>query len=308
MEDFAKPFAVFSHTVDPAQHFIANVEVVSGKSEARHLNSFRRRNERLGDKQVRQVREAESFRRRELEAIAVIEWVIRERGEARVPHQVGEEGGIGDHRRAALIARAGAADPYDAIVVNPDGDRLRIAEAICRRVTARAIIVVIQPGDRVKKEKSSEVGQSVIDVMAYSLFQRRRDPAAEALPRERIFQLLKIGRAHVGFAFGAEHKQRAPYGHYKKNREFRCAYFHGDFFSCSLSRIYGTRGLSCPKIPSGLCSQIQSFNSQKPNPSVSFLHWSASPVKPAGGSGERASGTRYSTPTNSRRSPQGVGE
>src|SRR5215475_5690082 len=216
MEDFAKPFTVFRHAVDPAQHFIANVEVVPGKSEARHLNSFRRRNERLGDKQVRQVRQAESFRRRELEAIAVIEWVIRERGEARVPHQVGEEGGIGDHRRATLIARAGAAGSYDSIVANPDGDRLRIAEAICRRVTARAIIVIIQLGDRVKKEKSSEVGQSVIDAMAYSLFQRRRDPAGEALPSERIFQLLIQGYAAIGFAFRAEYKQRASYGHYKK--------------------------------------------------------------------------------------------
>src|SRR5262245_22653760 len=136
MEDFAKPFAIFSYTVDPAQHFIANVEVVSGKSKARHLNSFRRRNERLGDKQVRQVREAESFRRREQEAIAVIEWVVRKRGETRVPHQVWEEGGIGDHRRAALIARADAAGPHDAVVINPDGDRLRIAEAIRRGVTS----------------------------------------------------------------------------------------------------------------------------------------------------------------------------
>src|SRR5262249_5469524 len=94
-EDFAEPLAVFSHTVDPAQHFITNVEVVSGKSEARHLDSFGRRNERLGDEQVRQVREAESFRRREQKAGAVIEWVVRKRGEARGPHQVGEEGGVG---------------------------------------------------------------------------------------------------------------------------------------------------------------------------------------------------------------------
>src|SRR5262249_58140605 len=105
-EDFAEPLAVFRHIVDPAQDFIANVEIISGKTEARHLYSFRRRNECLGNKQVRQVREGASFWRREQKASAIIEWVVRERGKARVPHQVGEEGGIGDNRRRTVVARA----------------------------------------------------------------------------------------------------------------------------------------------------------------------------------------------------------
>jgi len=62
-----------------------------------------------------------------------------------------EEGGIGDHRRATLITRAGAMHAHDAVVIYPDGNRLRIAEAIVGGVTGRAIIIVIQSGDRVKK-------------------------------------------------------------------------------------------------------------------------------------------------------------
>src|SRR5262245_3466569 len=74
--------------------------------------------------------------------------------------------------------------------------------------------------------------------MAYSPLQRRRDPAAEALPRESGLQSLIQSHAAIGGALGGEHKQPASYGHYKKNRKFCCTHSHGDF-SCGKS--LGTR-------------------------------------------------------------------
>ena len=64
----------------------------------------------------------------EQEARAVVERVAGERREARVPHQAGIERRVDHHRRAALVARAGATRPDDAVLVDADRDRLRVAE------------------------------------------------------------------------------------------------------------------------------------------------------------------------------------
>src|SRR5262249_57351186 len=74
--------------------------------------------------------------------------------------------------------------------------------------------------------------------MSDSPFQRRRDTAGKALPRESGLQSLIQSHAAIGGALGGEHKQPASYDHYKKSRKFYCTHSHGDF-SCGKS--LGTR-------------------------------------------------------------------
>src|SRR5262249_7274293 len=74
-EELTEPPSVLCDVVDPSQYLVANVETITEEAEPRHLNSFRRRNERLCNQQVRQVRKGESFRRWERKARAIIKRV-----------------------------------------------------------------------------------------------------------------------------------------------------------------------------------------------------------------------------------------
>ena len=51
----------------------------------------------------------------------------------------------------------------DEIVVDADRHRLRVAEAVHRRVAPAAGIVVVQAADDVKPEQPAEVGPLAID-------------------------------------------------------------------------------------------------------------------------------------------------
>ena len=61
---------------------------------------------------------------------------------------------IGVRRWLRGPARSG---PDDAVVVDADRDRLRVAEAVRRRVAAGAGVVVVQAGDRVEPEQPADV-------------------------------------------------------------------------------------------------------------------------------------------------------
>src|SRR5215470_17095113 len=56
-EDLTESLPVLGDVVDPSQYLFANIEIVAGETEPRDLNSLRRRNEGLGIKQMRKVRE-----------------------------------------------------------------------------------------------------------------------------------------------------------------------------------------------------------------------------------------------------------
>src|SRR5256885_9991779 len=156
--------------------------------EAGGLDSLCGRNERLRREQVRQVREAGSFRGREDETGAIVEWVSGQRVEARVPHQCRIESGIDRHWRAALVARSLATRSHEEVVVDADRDRLRIAEAIRWRVAAAACVVVVQTLDRIEPKLASNVGELPIDAPAESRLECARDPAGESEVRELAAQ------------------------------------------------------------------------------------------------------------------------
>src|SRR5499427_5446283 len=112
---------------------------------------------------MRQVREGKFLGRWKLEAGAVVERVSGERGEARVPHQHGIQRRIGGQRRAALIARARPMRTDNLVVVDADRHRLRVAEAVRRRVATPTGVVVVQAADDVKPEQASKVGPLPLD-------------------------------------------------------------------------------------------------------------------------------------------------
>src|SRR5690606_5260315 len=146
-----------------SQDLGANVVVGAGKVEARGFDALRRGDERLGGEQVRQVRERGPFGGGKDEALAIVERTPRRRVEARIPHEGRVEGGVDDHGRPALVARPGAPWTDDAVVVDADRDGLRVAEAIARRVTPTARVVVVQPLDAVEPEEATDVGELMVD-------------------------------------------------------------------------------------------------------------------------------------------------
>ena len=174
--------------VEAAQDLVPNVVIVTGEVEAGGLDPLRGRNERLRREQVRQVREAGSFRGREDETGAIAEWVSGQRVEARVPHQCRIESGIDRHRRAALVARSLATRSHEEVVVDADRDRLRIAEAIRWRVAAAACVVVVQALDRIEPKLASNVGELPIDAPAEPRLECARDPTGESQARKLLAQ------------------------------------------------------------------------------------------------------------------------
>ena len=144
----------------------------------------------MRDEQVRLVGQREPFRRWKLKARAVIKGIARKRSKARVPHQFGEEGRVDGHRRAPHIARAGAMRSNNAVVFDADSDGLCVAEAVGRRVTAGAGVVVVQTGDGVEPEQPSEIGQLTIQTMAHPGFKCRLDAARKARLAKNHCQLL----------------------------------------------------------------------------------------------------------------------
>ena len=85
-KDLAEELAILRHVVDPPDDLSADVEVVSGKNEARRLYPLGRRNKRLRNQQVCLVRKRQALGWREHEPEAIVERVERQRGEARIPH------------------------------------------------------------------------------------------------------------------------------------------------------------------------------------------------------------------------------
>ena len=53
--------------------------------------------------------------------------------------------------------------PDQVVVLDADGDRLRVAEAVRRRVAAGAGVVVVQAGDLVEQEQPAQIGEFRID-------------------------------------------------------------------------------------------------------------------------------------------------
>ena len=81
---------------------------------------------------MRLRRQREAFWRRELEALPVVEGIAGERSEAGVPHQGWIEGCVDGQRRPPLIAGSRTVRADYQVVVNADGNGLRVAEAIGR--------------------------------------------------------------------------------------------------------------------------------------------------------------------------------
>src|SRR5262249_20351824 len=132
---------------------------IAEEGEPGHLDALGGRNERLGDEQVGEGGEGQSFRAGKQKAAAIVEGIAREGSEPGVPHEGGEEGGVDRHRGASLVSGAFAVGSGEAVVVDADGDGLSVPEAVCGGVTAATGVVVIQSRNGVEPEEASEVGE-----------------------------------------------------------------------------------------------------------------------------------------------------
>ena len=69
------------------------------------------------------------------------------------------------------LARPAAIGTDDAIVINADGDGLRVAEPACGRMAAGAGVVIIQPGDGIKPKQTAKIGSRRICRTTEALFE-----------------------------------------------------------------------------------------------------------------------------------------
>src|SRR6185436_3641722 len=90
------------------------------------------------------------------------------------------KGGVDRHRGAALVARPGPARSHNAIVINADRDRLGITESARWGMASGAGVIVVQAGDRVEPEQSTEVCLGRAYWPAELLLESRFDLAREA--------------------------------------------------------------------------------------------------------------------------------
>ena len=74
-----------------------------------------------------------------------------------------------------MIARPGAVRADDAVVVDANGDGLRIPKSARRRMATGATVVVVQPGNRVEPEQPTQIGKNRIDRPAQTLFESASD-------------------------------------------------------------------------------------------------------------------------------------
>ena len=87
-----------------------------------------------------------------------------------------------------------------------DRDRLRVAEAVRRRVAAGAGVVVVQAGDRVEPEQPADVRQPRVEWAAEPRGQRRLDPAGESEFLEALHEL-RVEPPLVAAAEGTRREQ-----------------------------------------------------------------------------------------------------
>ncbi len=130
----------------------------------RHFDQLRGGNVRLSlkemlhDRIVRGKRHV-AFRRRKQKAARVVERIAGRRAESAVPHQLAQEHGVDDQRRAALIARSGAVRTHLVVVLNPNRDGLRVAKPVRRGMATGARVVPTERMNLVEPEKPPEIGQ-----------------------------------------------------------------------------------------------------------------------------------------------------
>jgi len=74
---------------------------------------------------------------------------------------------------AASIVVPGAVDVDNAVVVHADGDALRVAEPVGRRVTSPARVVLMERGLVVEPQQSAKIGKLQIEAAAETVLERR---------------------------------------------------------------------------------------------------------------------------------------
>jgi len=148
--------------------------------EARHFNQLGRGDRSLCGEQSRHVGN-QGLRRREFESQRIVERIARESDESRRPHQCRVEDRVGDERCAALIAWAAASWTDDAVIVNADRHRLRVAETKGGGMATGTGVVIMQTQNFVEKQEAPQVGQWGIDSAAKPRFERCLDVAGKTL-------------------------------------------------------------------------------------------------------------------------------
>jgi len=165
-------------------------EAPRGAREPGNLDELGRRHVRLRDRQMGHDRivgrePRRPFRQWKLESERVIERVAGGHGEPPVPHHVRIERRVGSERRAPLVTRALAVRADDIVVLDADGNRLRVAERATRRMAAAAGIVVVQPTGLVEPEQPAEVRQFRIQRSPERREELRLDRTGEARAAKR---------------------------------------------------------------------------------------------------------------------------
>ena len=120
-----------------------------------------------------------------------------------------------------MLRGTGPVRPDDAVVLDADGDRLRVAEPGRGRMTAAAGVVVVQARQRVKPQQPSHIGEAGVHRPAQPLRQRGLHAAGETGLGQRGRQILvelapACGRGAVG-------RRRRGGGHSKSRQKQRAA-------------------------------------------------------------------------------------
>jgi hypothetical protein len=153
---------------------------VPGNSETSRFDTLGERNERLCLQQMRKIGQRGPLRRRKYESQRVVKGIVRAGEEPRIPHQGRVEGGVDHDRTSPLVPGSAAIGADDAVVVDPDSDRLGIAESVGWLMATTAGVVVIQPREGIEEEHPTQIRDPGIDRSTEPGLQGEAHPSGKA--------------------------------------------------------------------------------------------------------------------------------
>src|SRR5262249_31598160 len=123
------------------------------------------------------------------EAMRVVERIARGSEEASVPHQTPKERRVDHAGSTALVSWAGTVLAHEVVILDSNGDGLRVSETGGGGMAAGACIVRMQIGDLVEKEQPPEICQLGVHRPAQARLDAGAHCPGESRLAERCCQL-----------------------------------------------------------------------------------------------------------------------